>query len=168
MSDLPVKLTKRQEAFVRAYVGEARLVGATAARLAGYSERCAPQVACQALRNPQVQCAIRYLLEQQSLGATEVTAYVSDQAKASLEDFFDIEDGKPVLNLEKAKERGRLHLVRKIRFGRDGRTVEELELHDSQKALEMLARVHGLFEDRHTLTLEQPYKVYEGFDPEAE
>jgi phage terminase small subunit len=55
----------------------------------------------------------------------------------------------PVMNLQKAKDRGKLGLVRKISFNQFGPT---LELYSAQSALELLGRHHKLFTDKAEIT----------------
>lgn len=51
------------------------------------------------------------------------------------------------LDLQAAGEAGLLHLVKKYSLKEDGQVV--IELYDAQKALELIARHHGLFVERH-------------------
>ena len=53
------KLTSKQEAFVSAYVGPARMNATRAAIMAGYSERTAKAIGSENLTKPDVQAAIQ-------------------------------------------------------------------------------------------------------------
>lgn len=81
--------------------------------------------------------------------AEEYARRLSEQALFSLEDFIDIdEDGKPILNLHKAAERGRLHLVKKLWQNSDGHW--RIEFYDAQQAiLSALDRTVGRPAQKH-------------------
>lgn len=53
------------------------------------------------------------------------------------------------LDLRRARERGKLHLIKEIKDGKDGLTVK---LHDAQAALVHLGKHHGLFLERQELS----------------
>lgn len=57
-----------------------------------------------------------------------------------------VEIEEPYVDLVKAKRRGKLHLVKAIKRDRNGRV--SVDLHDAQKAKELIGRHHGLFTDR--------------------
>jgi hypothetical protein len=160
MSDLPAKLTPRQQRF--AELMAQTLNAAESARQAGYSERSAAQLGHALMRMPQVQAAVRQLLEERSLGAAAVLCRLGEHALANMADFLSPgPDGQPVVDLAKSPEK--LHLIRSIRFSRCGKA--EIELVDQIRALELLARVHGLFEERHSISIGPAFKTYT-FDPD--
>lgn len=94
----------------------------------------------------------------------EYARRLSDQALFSLEDFIDLDDGgRPVLNLQKAQERGKLHLVKELWQDADGQW--RIKFHDSQKAIESaLDRTVGKPAQKHELTGEggEPIKFTVG------
>ena len=143
-------LTLKQRLFVDAYLGAANGNGKEAARLAGYSGKALSELAYQTLRNPKVNAEIERRLLESAMSASEVIARLSAQAKCSLESCIDFdEQGRPSLNLKKAKEAGQLQLIKSLTPTKYGYRVE---LHDSQAALSLLGRYHGLFVDRHEHT----------------
>lgn len=84
-------------------------------------------------------------LEEKSLAADQVLAQIADIATSSIEDFLRddmLEDGKAMFDLRKAKELGKLHLIKKIRYIRGGPDGSgyEIEMWDRQWALELLAK----------------------------
>lgn len=141
------RLTLRQQKFVEAYLKN-NGNGVAAAREAGYAGE--PNVlAVQASTNltlPKIQSAIRQRLRESTISAEEVLKRLSDQATFSIEDFYDFGAGLPFLNLEKARERGKLHLLKGIEYSTTGKAV--LKFHDSQTALVHLGRHYKLFTDR--------------------
>jgi len=85
----------------------------------------------QQLKRERVVAAEMILLE----SVEDYASRLRDQALFSLDDFVDIgEDGLPILNLEKAKERGKLHLVKELWQDTEGQW--RVRFHDAQSAIE--------------------------------
>lgn len=80
-------LTAKQQAFVDAYVGVARLNGHKAAEIAGYAPDMCSEMSLRNLRNPAIQAAIREFLEIHSMTAAEVLAELTHVAKLPIEEF---------------------------------------------------------------------------------
>ncbi len=76
----------------------------------------------------------------------EVLGRLADQARNDIGEFLEFRDGlrTPILNLAQAQDK--LHLIKKIIYGKDGKIT--IELHDSQSALVHLGRHHGSFTDK--------------------
>ena len=90
-------------------------------------------------------------MDSQGMTAPEVVARISRIASADLGDFIDTDGaGGARINLDKAKNNGKMGLVKKIKFREDG-GVESLELYSAAEALDALARIHSLFNDRLTV-----------------
>jgi phage terminase small subunit len=157
-------LSSKQQAFVDYYVGEARFVGAEAARLAGYAEGSARQQASRLLTNDDVQEAIKQRISEIAMSSHEVLVRLSEHARGSMEDFIDPET--MLVDLHKAADKKQLHLLKKIKYVtrtqimRDGEEVDEatridtieFELYDQQAALALLGKHHKLFVERHEMT----------------
>jgi phage terminase small subunit len=194
-------LTPKQQLFVEAYLGRAKANGTEAARLAGYrgSDASLAQIAHENLRKLEIAKRVAARLEEvkAAMAAEEVLATITDHARGTMDDFFDIVEVEskvkakvkkdparcddvdspadeyeeipppirrnyPVLNLQKAKDRGKLHLVRKISFNQFGPT---LELYSSQSALELLGRHHKLFTDKVEIDGPDALAALIGADP---
>jgi phage terminase small subunit len=123
---------------------------------AGYSEKYADSAASRFFKNPQIIEAIEEYFHQEEMSAAEAVAILSRQARGSMEDFLDINDGSlPLLDLNKAEDRDQLALIRKIktrhtiRTTKDDEEIEdtavEFELYDAQSAARDIARIHGKF-----------------------
>lgn len=94
------------------------------------------------------------------MSADEVLRRLADHARGTIEDFVSfVEETNPVsgekkavavIDLEQARELGKLHLLKKFREDKDGSRA--IELHDPQAALGQLGRYHGLFLDKTALT----------------
>ena len=94
----------------------------------------------QALKRNRLLAAELVLIE----SAERAAEVLSDQAKATIEDFVKIgEDGKPVFDLEQAATRGKLHLIKKLNYDKDG-NLRSIELYDAQHAADsVLNRTAG-------------------------
>ena len=97
-------------------------------------------------------------ITEKDMSADEVLTRLADMARGDLGDFMDIESMSFDISLQKAKELGLTHLIKKVKqrtvttadkSGEETETnVQEIELHSSLEALRDLARVHGLFKDQ--------------------
>lgn len=91
---------------------------------------------------------IEYRLKQSAMSADEVLSRLAEQARGDIGDFLTFSSGVklPVIDLEKAKKEGKLHLIKKLKYGDNNRV--DFELHDSQSALVHLSKILGLLADR--------------------
>lgn len=163
------ELTPKQQRFVDAYLGQANFNGAKAARLAGYSEKVAKEIACENLTKPHVKEAIERGMAELAMPPGEVLARLSEQASATVEDFLTLpRGGEWRIDLEKARRRGKLHLVHKLTATKEG---PKLELYNAQAALEKLGQHHKLFTERHEYSGPNggpiPVTTYEVIPPDA-
>lgn len=136
-----------------------------AAKAAGYAHP--GQQGHRLLKNVQIQDEIKVRIGEQAMAAGEVLERLADQARGTADDFLTIEEypettieaddegkliymetGKTlkraILDLPKAAERGKLHLIKKMSETKYGLSVE---LYDAQAALVHLGKHHGLFTD---------------------
>lgn len=145
-------LTNLQRAFIEHYF-TCGLNGTEAVIQAGYKvsgRDNARRIASENLNKPHIKAAIDARLEETAMSANEILYRLTEQARASHADFWDISEfGSPKINLKKAQERGKLHLLKKIKITQSehGSNIE-IELHDSQTALIQLGRYWKLWTDR--------------------
>lgn len=147
------KLNNRQRAFVEHYL---RCWNASeSARLAGYSVNSARSQGVRLLTDANIQAEITRRLAELKASADEVITRLTDHARGTMEDFIVIgEGGDASINLNQARERNRLHLVKKLKSKRrklkDGNLEfeTEIELYDAQNAIVQLGRHHKLFTDK--------------------
>jgi phage terminase small subunit len=153
-------LTKKQRVFIEEYLQCWN--AAEAARRAGYSERTARNQASRLLAKANIQEEVQKRISDKAMSADEVLQRLADMARGDVGDFFDIEKMSFHLSLEKAKELGLTHLIKKVKQRttitqkKDGDEEEnhwiEVELHDAQAALVHLGRHHKLFTDKQEFT----------------
>ena len=163
-----MSFTNRQRVFVEEYL---QCWNATeAARRAGYSDKTARQQGSRLLSHVDISAEIKKRLAEKHMSADEVLSLLSEHARGDMGNFVDIESMSYGLNLEKAKELGLTHLIKKVKdrvvmtSNKDGEETEthtlEIELYDAKSALDTLARYHGLLVDRKDITSGgQPIKV---------
>lgn len=143
---------KRVDAFVEYYFSE-RFNGTKAATKAGYSARSAHVTASRLLKNPKVLAAIEKRMAELKMGADEVLMGLTEHARGSMADFLGVDkNGRATIDLKQATERGKLHLLKKIKITRKtGKITEfttEIELYDAQAAFVQLGRHHKLFTEK--------------------
>ena len=138
-------LTIKQKEFINEYI---KCRNATeAARRAGYAY---PNTeGPKNLVKPSIAEEIASRTAKSAMEADEVLQRLGDMARGSVEDFSDVYEGMRnavFLNFDKAKERQKLHLIKKLKYNAQG--YPEIELHDAQAALEKIGKSLGLFLDR--------------------
>ena len=116
-------LTAKQREFVLAYIGKAQGNATEAARLAGYDgdDNTLSSIGYENLRKPEIKRAIEEGLKAGTLTLEEVLYEITKIIRTTAGDFYDIDDdGQPALNMKKAKERGALGSIKRLRQTRDG------------------------------------------------
>ena len=141
-------LSNKQRIFVDCYL---KTWNATeAARLAGYkgNDVTLASVGYENLRKPQIAGCIEQRLKESAMSADEVLALLAEQARGNMADFLEFKEGVniPYLNMEQARDRGKLGIVKKFKYNTEG--LPEIELYDAQSALALLGKHHGLFVER--------------------
>ncbi len=157
-------LPAKRRAFVVAYLD--CLNATEAARWAGYANP--GQQGSRLLKNVEIATALRLGMAEQTMPREEVLARLTMLATASLQDFISLpaepgaedtrlpaeasqEDTPPLLpgywrlDLAKAKRLGKLGALKRLKWGEHG---PEIELHDPQSPLGLLAKHYGLVSDR--------------------
>lgn len=142
------KLSRKQKAFIEAYLGDANFNATQAARLAGYkgNDNTVGSVGWENLQKPAIADRIRERLLESAMSADEVLARLAEQARGEHRQYMEL-DG--TLNIGCLVEDDRAHLIKTIRPGKYGTLYE---FYDAQAALVQIGRAHGLFKDRVDLT----------------
>lgn len=139
-------MTPKQQIFVNEYL---KCWNATeAARRAGYegNENTLSSVGYENLRKPDIDDAISRRLQENAMSADEVLMRLADQARGDVGDFVSFQEGLRLPIIDLAKSKDKTHLIKKIKYGKDGQI--EFELYDAQSALVHLGKAHGLFTDK--------------------
>lgn len=131
-----------------------------AAKRAGYSEHTAYSIGWENLRKPEIKEVIEQRFKDSLLSPDEVLARLSEHARGDIGDIWDEASGQ--IDWEKAREKGKTALIKRIKHktiittDKDGEgttiTEDELELHDPQKALQLIGKHHKLFVDRQEIS----------------
>jgi phage terminase small subunit len=165
---VPAKLSYKQRRFIEAYVTSWNAT--EAARQAGYKH---PNVqGPRMLVRVSIKAAIEQKLKEAAMGADEVLKRLSDIARSDIGDFLDIGSMAFSVDLNKAKEKGITHLIKKVRMRTtitQAADVTETEVHhievepyDAQDALNTLGKHLKLFTDQVELTGDVTVKVIKG------
>lgn len=121
------------------------------------------------LKNAQIAAAIRERLETAAMSADEVLARLSQQAGAEYSPYIKVtqeSDGsnRPYVDAEALIADGKAHLIKGIKIGQYGINIE---FHDVQAALVILARHHRLLTDQVDVTTKgQAIKGYANVSPD--
>jgi phage terminase small subunit len=144
------QLTAKQRTFALEYIICKN--GTEAARRAGYAgdDATLAVTASRLLRNAKVVAFINERFAEMAMRADEVIARMSEQAAADMGDFIDVKHNWMSINLERAKQNNKLHLIKKIKQGKYG---VELELYDAQAAQRTLAQHHGLLKSEVNINI---------------
>lgn len=145
------KLSNKQQLFINAYL--VCWNATEAARRAKYAHpnKQGPRL----LVNVGIKTAIEQRIAELKANADEVLLRLAEHSRGSIEDFIGSDNG---VDIESAKTKNKLHLVRKLkqttRYDKDGgkSTTLEIELYDAQAATVQLGRAMGLFIDKTALT----------------
>ena len=160
MSDL----TDRQRLFVEHYIQCWN--ASEAARRAGYPAQTARQMGYENLTKPYIRAAIDARLDEVAMGTNEILGRLTDQARGSMADFLSPGSGRSRnlrLDLKKAAEADKLHLIKKYTTNEHGVSIE---LYDARGALELLGRHRKLFTDNVNLSGEVKVKGYTKVSPD--
>ena len=137
-------LRKKQKAFIEYYLQSWNAT--QAAKDAGYSKRTAYSIGAQLLKNIEIEAEIQRRLDEICMKSDEVLTSLAEIGRTSIEDIMNIdESGHLSFNFKRAKDEGKLNLIKSIIPTAYGTKVE---LHDRMKALELIGKVHGLFVDK--------------------
>jgi phage terminase small subunit len=130
----PPEIADSYEAFVLAYIGEARFNATRAARAAGYAS--ASSSARHLLRRPEIRARINEYLAATAMSAQEVLAQLAEVARRGLDECIE------------------------VRGAGKGMTAR-MDASAKMKALELLGKTHGLFTERvhHSGTLTREYVI---------
>lgn len=142
------KLTDKEARFVHAFLGEAAGNAAKAAEIAGYAKSSAKVTACRLLKKEHIKLALvserdnqvsqvlqnHQIVRERVMSGDEAMERLSTFARADIGDVLPDDDPIKALPPE---VRQTIKAIRPTRYGR------VLELHDSMRATELIAKSHG-------------------------
>lgn len=99
-------------------------------------------LASRTLQKSKIQEYVKARLEESALPLEMVLKRISDMALASVEFFYDLESDTPTVQLQKAKQAGKLHLIKGLEFFPD-RTVKKIHWYDALLACRTLIQAHA-------------------------
>lgn len=151
-------LRKKQKAFVEFYLQSWNAT--QAAKDAGYSERTAYSIGPRLLKDVEVEAEIQRRLDEICMTSDEVLTSLAEIGRTSIDDIMDVDEtGHLSFNFKRAKEEGKLNLIKSVIPTAHGTKVE---MHDRMKALELIGRHHELFTDNVDLTTKgKPIEIIE-------
>ena len=121
-----------------------------------YDGQNARKLGWQWRRKEKIQAAIDEYFHQQEMGAREVIARLSQQAKAEYGRYLRWHSSKKEIycDLEALLNDGLGHLIKKVGYDRTGTdsAVQVVEFYDAHTALVDVGRYHGLFTDKQDIT----------------
>ncbi len=142
-------LTDRRKIFIEEYLRTFNASGA--ARLAGYANP--GQQGHSLLKTIEIAVEIQRRVSELAMSSEEVLIRLGEQARADMGDFVSFasdERKTPDLDLKRAMDAGKFHLVKKLKYSADGGI--EFELYDAQAALFKIAQIHGLLVTKTEVT----------------
>jgi phage terminase small subunit len=156
------RFTDLQKRFIDYYIST--LNAYESAKRAGYKGNydTLRNTGSENLAKPYIRQEVDRRLAEMIPSPNETLTRIGEQARGSIEDFLRIHDDfGNVLSMETAKERGKLHLVKKYketkstRRDKDGGEYitirKEVELYPADSALDKLMRYHSLYNDKTRL-----------------
>ena len=146
-------LSVREKLFVHYFLGEANHNATEAARLAGYNNP--RQLGSRLLAKVDIKAAVDSKIETVGMTAKEVLTRLAAMATADPLEFFVVNGfGVPRIDLRKAKGTGRTFLIRSLECRADGSV--KLTLHNSQDALDKLAKILGMYQAETAVKAAEP------------
>lgn len=145
------KSNYRYPLFVKAYVDNG-FNGTQAAITAGYAEKTAYSQASRLLKNVEVQALISEYMTERMMSKDETAYRLSEHARADIRPFIN-------LTSEDLSKHPQGWLIKKLKQTKrkiNSVVIEEkieIELHDSQSALNTFAKHHGLLKDGVTINI---------------
>ena len=136
------KFTAKERKFINEYVK--CLDAAKAARRAGYSVKTARQIGYENLTKPYIKDEVARLIKENTISPEEVLQQLTRMATLDIEDIYDFPGNVPIFNAEKARDNGAMHIIEGFKLTPNEMTIK---LPSKQKALELMAKYHGLLAD---------------------
>lgn len=158
------EITISQALFVEEYLanGFNAAEAAKAAKYAAFNMGGYSSIGASVLKSKKVKSLIARRIAERALSANEVIDRFREVADGSIADI--ISDDASYIDLSKAKQRGKLHLIKEVKFGDDGEVM--VKLRDQDQALDKLARSLGVYEKDNRVSLPPEVVALLGLSPQ--
>jgi phage terminase small subunit len=137
------RLTDKQALFIEKYLQCFNATEACRGIYESEDDNVLGVIGHENLRKPKIAERISQRLQESAMSADEVLMRLAEIARAEHSEF--IGDGGHV-NLAELRAAGKMHLVRGTRWTKDGDLI--VSFADTDKALELIGKHHGLFTDK--------------------
>ncbi len=145
------EVSMSQAIFVEEYLanGFNAAEAARAAKYSAFSRGGYASIGSGVMKGKRVKSLIARRIAERAIDANEVIDRYREVADGTVADFLG--DGCGFIDLSKAEDRKKLHLLKEIQFDDDGNI--KIKMRDQDKALDQLARSLGVFEKDNTTKL---------------
>lgn len=140
-------LNERHKRFVKLYAQNLNATKAYAEIYPDSSYEAAGTSAYELLKNPQIKEALDEEFNASVMSKSEVLKRINAIASINIANLMD-DFGE--IDIAKVKKHNAGYLIKSISDTKFGKRID---LHDSQKALDTLAKIHRLFDDKNEVTV---------------
>lgn len=139
-----------QAIFVEEYLanGFNAAKAAQAAKYSAFKRDGYAKIGTSVLRNKKVKALVARRIAERAMTANEVIDRIREVADGSIADMIN---DSGYVDLQRARDRKKLHLIKEINIDEDGGA--KIKLRDQDKALDSLARSLGVFEKDNRVNL---------------
>lgn len=157
-------ITMSQAIFIEEYLanGFNATEAAKAAKYAAFNRGGFSSIGASVMKSKKVKSLIARRIAERALSANEVIDRFREVADGSIADI--ISDDAAYIDLAKAKQRGKLHLIKEVKFGDDGEVM--VKLRDQDQALDKLAKSLGVYEKDNRISLPPEVVALLGLSPQ--
>ena len=158
------KVSMSQAIFVEEYLanGFSATDAAKAAKYSAFKRDGFAKIGSSVLKSKNVKSLVARRIAERALSANEVIDRIREVADGTVADMLD-DNG--YVDLARARDRKKMHLIKEISIDEDGGA--KIKLRDQDKALDQLARSLGVFEKDNTTQLPPEVLALLGLDPQA-
>ena len=135
---------------------------AKAAKYSAFNRGGYASIGAGVMKSKKVKALIARRIAERALNANEVIDRIREVADGTVADFLG--DNCGFIDLSKAEDRKKLHLIKEVQFDDDGGV--KIKMRDQDKALDQLARSLGVFEKDNTVNLPPEIVALLGLTPE--
>jgi len=133
---------------------------AKAAKYSAFKRDGYAKIGSSVLKSKRVKALVARRIAERALSANEVVDRIREVADGTIADMLD-DDG--YVDLKRARDRKKLHLIKEINIDEDGGA--KIKLRDQDKALDSLARSLGVFEKDNVTKLPAEVLALLGLTP---